>query len=65
MKDTLLLIPGWDLGGMCVEDINFTIANVPVGFKLTYFWFRFAELSPFLKKRNDFFLHLEAPRSFK
>lgn len=49
MKDTLLLIPGWDLGGMCVEDTNFTIANVPVGFKLTYFWFRFGELSPFLK----------------
>lgn len=49
MKDTLLLIPGWDLGGMCVVDTNFTIANVPVGFNLTYFWFRFAELSPFLK----------------
>lgn len=51
MKDTLIHVPGWDLGGICVvdRDTNFTIANVPVGFKLKYFWFRFGELSPLSK----------------
>lgn len=49
MKDIFLFIFGWDLGGMCVEDINFIIVNVFVGFKLIYFWFRFVELFFFLK----------------
>lgn len=49
MKDIFLFIFGWDLGGMCVVDINFIIVNVFVGFKLIYFWFRFVELFFFLK----------------